>query len=382
MKSAFFSLLVCLIGLSTNAQNWIQASGISDKIVRTIIAYNTDTILAGVDDEGIFISYDNGENWEHLALNGESVNSLIRVGTRIIAGTYGNDFFISETLNGTWENVLINNDLVINKLSVDRDTLFACTYGDTGPGALYFSADTGKTWDQYGITPPYAFLDIDFSSDGRTYVATPFGAYYSDHQSAWKKSTGFGGTVRTVKYLGNDSLIYGGEDGIFISADNGISGIALEGMNSGVMVHFHDDMYYATMAGSGLYYTNDIGSTWLSLDLDKYVLALLKVGEKLIAGTPEGIFLPADSPTLIYNHNGANYMHFFPNPVDEILHIELNNPFAQNSEISIYSVSGSLLRKSIFTGNKISLNLNDLQSGIYIVIMKDNEQTMSFKFLK
>ena len=192
----------------TNTQNWISGIGISDKIVRDIIEYSEDTLLAGVDEDGIYISYDNGSHWVQFALQGETVYSLIKIGTSVLAGTYGNDIYKTVSIDSTWKSVSING-LVINALKLYKDTVYACTYGLSGPGSVYISSDTGNTWIQYITTAPYAYLDIDFNLNGRVYVATPFGAYYSDNRSPWTQTTGNSGTTRTVNYLGNDSIIYG-----------------------------------------------------------------------------------------------------------------------------------------------------------------------------
>ncbi|MDX9697335.1 MAG: T9SS type A sorting domain-containing protein [Bacteroidales bacterium] len=372
MKRILNCIIICLLGTVLNAQNWIQSSGISEKIVRTMIIYNSDTLLAGVDNEGIYISYDNGTNWEQFALNGESIYSLIKVDSNIIAGTYGNDLYKSTLTNVQWENITID-DLVINKLTLHNDTLFACTYGLSGPGAIYFSADTGATWAQFATTPPYAYLDIDFNSQGRAYVATPFGAYFSDNQSTWVKTTGFGSTVRTVNFIGNDSLIYGDDMGIYSSSDNGVSGQELSGISAGT-VHFLNDTFYVATSSSGLYCSNNIGSNWTNLNMNKYVLSLLKVDGKLIAGTSEGVFVLSNTPTNIYdNKTISNNIQLYPNPVTDILHI--NNNGAVVRSVDIYNTSGKLI---IRITDKNEVNVSGLETGIYfykIYSQNDNSQT-------
>ncbi len=358
--------MICLIGTVSNAQNWIQASGISDKIVRTIIVYNIDTLLAGVDNEGIYISYDNGMNWEQFALNGESVYSLIKMDSCIIAGTYGNDLFKSTLFNTPWNNIIID-DLVINELSISLDTLYACTDGLSGPGAIYFSIDTASTWTQFATTPPYAYLDIDFNSSGRAFVATPFGAYYSDNQSAWVKTTGFGSTVQTVNYIGNDSLIYGDDMGVYISSDNGVSGQKLAGVSAGTIYYLNDTFYVAT-AGSGLYYTDNISTSWMSLNMDKHVISLQTVNGNLIAGTDEGVFMLSDFPTVI-RYETLTKIQIFPNPVTDILHIDMHGLEIQ--KIYIYNGTGQL---KIATNAELEVDLSELETGIYFYKLYLNDE--------
>lgn len=367
MKKILSCIIICLLGTAINAQNWIQSSGISDKIVRTIIVYNSDTLLAGVDFEGIYISYDNGSNWEQFALNGESVSSLIKVDSIIIAGTRHN-MYRSTLTNVHWENI-INDDLWINKLTLHNDTIFACT------DDVYFSADAGATWSQYGTTTitPYAFLDIDFNSLGRAYVATPTGAYFSDNQSAWIQSIGFGSTSRTVNYIGNDSLIYGDEMGIYLSTDNGVSGQAVSGIGAG-SVHYLNDTFYVATSGVGLHYSSSIGSNWTDLNLNEYVLSLLNVDGTLIAGTPNGVFVLSNSITNISDKITVSHnVHLYPNPVTDILYI--NNYGAEVRRVDIYNTTGKLIIRST---DKNEIDVSGLKAGIYyyqIYSQNDNFQT-------
>lgn len=381
MKRILVFIIICLLGTVLNAQNWIQSNGISDKIVRTVIVYNSDTLLAGLDNEGIYISYDNGINWEQFSLKGESVFSLIKVGNNIIAGTYGNDLFKSTITNVQWENIAIN-DLVIKKLSLHNDTLFACTYSLSGPGAVYFSPDTGATWTQFATTPPYSYMDIEFNSQGRAFVATPFGAYFSDNQSAWVKTNGFGSTVRTVHYIGNDSLIYGGDIGIYISSDNGISGQELSGITTGISagaVHYINDIFYAATPGGGLYCSKNINSVWTNLNMNEYVYSLLNVDGRLIAGTSKGIFVLSNLPSSFYdNKNISNNIQLFPNPVNDILYINYHG--AEVQRVEIYNTTGKLV---ISINNKNEVNVSRLAAGVYFYkIYTKNENFQTGKIIK
>jgi hypothetical protein len=365
-------IMICLLGTAVNAQNWIQSSGISDKIVRTIIVYNSDTLLAGVDFEGIYISYDNGSNWEQFALNGESVTSLIKVDSIIIAGTR-HAMYKSTLTNVNWENI-INDDLWIDKLTLHNDTIFACT------DDVYFSADTGATWNQYGPTTilPYAYLDIDFNSQGRAYVATPTGAYFSDNQSAWIQSIGFGSTVRTVNYIGNDSLIYGDEMGIYLSTDNGVSGQEVSGIGPG-SVHYLNDTFYVATSGSGLYYSNYIGSNWTDLNLNEYVLSLLNVSGKLIAGTPNGVFVLSNSLTNISHKITITHnVQLYPNPVTDILYI--NNHGTELRRVDIYNATGKLILRIT---DKNEVDVSGFKAGIYFYkIYSQNGNLQTGKIIK
>jgi hypothetical protein len=82
------------------------------------------------------------------------------------------------------------------------------------------------------------------------------------------------------------------------------------------------------------------------------------------------------------NQNNNSPLRFYPNPVEELLHIELNDPRIQESEVLIYTLTGRLVSKYKIPGNTISLDVVNLQSGLYIAKINNKDQTVSFKFLK
>jgi hypothetical protein len=363
MKHVILCLISCAIFFAAYSQDWYSASGIEGKTTRSIIVYNADTLLAGVDEDGIYISYNQGESWNQFALHGVNVWSLIKIGNAVIAGTEGNDFYRTSDIKENWENISLS-DLEVYSLKLHEDTIFACTAGSVGPGAIFTSSDTGKTWHQWGSTPPYAYLDIDFDSNGRTYVATPFGAYYSDSQSDWIQTTGGNGdTFRTVFYIGDDSLIYGNDYHIFISADNGVSMSPIENLEPGSIIHL-DNTYYL-LTSEDIKYTHNLGSEWESLNIQKYVLSLIKVGNKILAGTEEGIYIFEEYTDMTSNII-SNY-NVYPNPAENILNIELKG--SQKFEFYLYNSLGQMIKYD----DSSLINLQGFISGIYFYQIKIDE---------
>lgn len=372
----FIIISFFLIGNIASAQNWIQSSGIANKIVRTLIPYNGDTLLAGVDNEGIFISYDNGINWNQFALNGQTVYSIIKVDTSIIAGTYGNDIYKSSINNIFWQNIPIAN-LVISKLAINNDTLFASAYPGPG-GGIYYSINNGNTWASFPSIPTNASLDIDFNSHGRIFAATPVGSYYSTNQSPWVQTTGFGITTRTVKYIGNDSLIYGTDSGIFLSTNNGGSAQKLIGITQGSVFYINDTIYIAPVfGGNGLFYLPNITSNELSLNLNKQIYSLINSKGKLIAGTDYGVYILSDFPTNIIEKSFSDELRVFPNPVSNKLFLENFND--ENFNVEIYSLEGQLILKEISNN---SINTSKIKPGIYFYKIYSENKSAFGKIIK
>lgn len=75
-------------------------------------------------------------------------------------------------------------------------------------------------------------------------------------------------------------------------------------------------------------------------------------------------------------------INLYPNPVNDILHIELINSCIQDSEISFYTISGELSAKHVVRGNHAIINAANLDRGFYIVSIKNKEQTTCLRFFK
>ena len=370
MKNLLISILLSVFFLTSYCQTWTSASGIQDKIVRSLAVYNADTLLAGVDNDGIYISYDQGENWTQFSLQGESIFSLLCIDRTVIAGSEDNNFFRLSNIQTSWEHIPVS-DLTVYNMKLHKDTIFACTWGYSGSNAIYSSADTGKTWNQWGSTLTGAYLDIDFSSNGRTFVATSQGVHYSDYQSDWTKTTGIGGTTRSVQFLGNDSVLYGTDDGNSISVDNGISAIQTNYSEPGIIFYL-DNAFY--LLWSSLKYTNNINTPWTSLNLNKSVHSLIKIENKLLAGTAEGIYY-YENPTNINSISNPSHCNIYPNPVQDFLYIDLPN--SETFNFILYNSTGQL----ITTGNHSPINLQGYMPGLYFYTIKSGNNVYNGRLL-
>ncbi|OQA99222.1 MAG: Bacillolysin precursor [Bacteroidetes bacterium ADurb.Bin217] len=72
---------------------------------------------------------------------------------------------------------------------------------------------------------------------------------------------------------------------------------------------------------------------------------------------------------------GEEIISFFPNPTDGLLHIETNKDF----DLELCSTTGSVLVK---TKNKNSIDLSDLENGIYILTIRIEGKLLSNKIIK
>ena len=299
MKKVILMAAMVLFFATGYGQQWVEGKGISGKVVKCLFEYNKDTLLAGVANNGIFISYDNGINWTPYALEGESVLSLVKLGKVIIAGTSSHDVFRAGSITSAWQRIVLSN-LNVYSLKTHNNVVYAGTAGSAGPGGVYQSANAGLTWIRIGSTTPYEFLDIDISPAGRIFAATPYGAYYLN-DATWTKVAGAGYTMRNVHYIGKDSIFVGGDMGLYLSKDNGVSMTEISNSytpNKSLYSAWINDTLYTTN-GNGIAWSTKPFDNWSNLSFDKEVRALIQIGKRFIAGTTRGIYYTSDSTVSI-----------------------------------------------------------------------------------
>ncbi len=81
----------------------------------------------------------------------------------------------------------------------------------------------------------------------------------------------------------------------------------------------------------------------------------------------------------IFDHNVQFTYEMYPNPVTNTLFISGTNDV---NKIEIYDVAGKVIRTMEVSGEKVSMNLNDLQSGVYIISIQNDKGVQTSKFIK
>ncbi len=66
-------------------------------------------------------------------------------------------------------------------------------------------------------------------------------------------------------------------------------------------------------------------------------------------------------------------MSVYPNPAVDILNVEITNASFKQSEVNIYNVSGVEVMNSNMLGNKKSIDVQKLSSGVYFVKVSNLE---------
>lgn len=111
---------------------------------------------------------------------------------------------------------------------------------------------------------------------------------------------------------------------------------------------------------------------------------LLKVG-KLSSQAGELSFnISAKSETLSIENIDSNRLSLYPNPVKDLLFINSNNQVFIDDEISIFNVSGQLVKVIFDTRfiNRLGVDLSDLKTGLYFIQFKTNKGLLTRKIIK
>lgn len=89
---------------------------------------------------------------------------------------------------------------------------------------------------------------------------------------------------------------------------------------------------------------------------------------------------------IYYNQNlstpafGKNNWSLYPNPANDLLHLQ--NANIKEANVEIYDVSGKLCITKAINVNDTSIAVNNLMNGIYLIKISNDNETFSGKFIK
>ncbi|MNK00386.1 BNR/Asp-box repeat protein [compost metagenome] len=297
---------------------------------------------------------------------------------------------------------------------------------------IFASSDNGNSWTQSmtGFDPTYMPVDFVTASNGDIYVT---GDKYDNGTSSFLnklyKSTNQGtswtevsttgltslGNVQTLAISGN-KIILGGVDvvpangcKIFASSDNGNSWTqSMTGFDPTYMpVDFvtasNGDIYvtgdkYDNGTSSflnKLYKSTDQGASWTEVSTTGLttlgnVQTLTISGSKMILGGMDVVsangskIFTSDfsvSTAGIHETEPEKMVTIFPNPSTDIVNLDFTNN--QPKSIKLTTLTGELIKQISTTSlSSVQFEVNDLSSGLYLIVVENNSETQKFKLLK
>jgi hypothetical protein len=92
------------------------------------------------------------------------------------------------------------------------------------------------------------------------------------------------------------------------------------------------------------------------------------------------IFTGAPTLTAVNNLENHDDLTIYPNPASDILILDCHS-CDLNAEIKILSISGKEISKHCLTPGKNTLNISNLENGIYFLKMINREKAVVKKFV-
>jgi ligand-binding sensor domain-containing protein len=394
---AIFTLSFSIFTLNGKAQ-WQQTSFDSGDV--TCFAIKGDTLFAGTDTNGIYLSINDGSNWSVVNTGLPStydVFALTIKGDTLLAGTGKNGVYLSINMGNNWtlSNSGMGNTRV-NAFAISGNKIFAGT--DSG---MYLSSNNGGNWIAADSGLPantQVFALAKYEND--ILAGTSSGVFVSsDNGQFWTElDTGLDSAI-VSSFAINGNLIYAGTNkGVYYS--NNLSSWNTENLylnysNGGVgaLAVNAKDLFAGTYYG--VYMTlswswgewfplNDYFNGWPSTNT--YVNALALNNINLFVGTEgDGVWiLPLNVITIGINeiNNNANIVTVYPNPNNG--KFQVSSSKSQIQSLEVYNVIGEEVYSSLLADNRspITVNITDKPSGVYIVKAKSKEGIAFTKFVK
>jgi photosystem II stability/assembly factor-like uncharacterized protein len=263
-----------MLFISLSYSQWIKSSGPNTQYIYSLIASDS-YVMAGTTD-GIYYTSNNGSTWllknNGLTPEHKKTNCLFVYGNKIFAGT-DSGIYVSSNLGDSWSlkinGLPVGTSRTVHAFTVYNSILFAGT--DSG---VYVSSNSGESW----LLQNSGLLTIHIYSF----------------------------TIKGNKiFAGSDRNIYVSTNGgaLWTAVSEGLPAYtaqALTNVNGNVIAGF--------CCGSGIYVSTNDGGRWEKIQQDLSANVYVLSGNKIIAGTIQGIYTSSDAGLNWIEHNeGIQY---------------------------------------------------------------------------
>jgi len=404
---------------------------IADTVINSIaVSGNNIFIGTGI---GVFLSNNNGAAWsaKNNGLTSVHISAMAISGNKIYAGSRGRGLYLSTDNGNNWNSVITGTGLdlapAVYSIAFSGNNIFAGSYGEGG----FYSNNNGGTWNAMNIADTVINsiavsgnnIFIATNSFGGVFVSTDNGLHWTVMNNGLNNHNVFSLAVSgTNIYAGTD------EGGIYLSTDNGSNWTT---MNSDLpltmvgLLTISKNNLYAGLIGSGIYLSGNDGSNWTVLNnglADNTVYSLAAFGNNVIAGIYHGVYLSTDngsswisvndglpnnnpvyaisiSETDIYagtwgygvwkrplselgiitgiGKKENDNVTIYPNPVNKELYI---NGLDQTSKVTIYDFRGNKIYSKQLKDNQV--DVSNLVKGIYMIKFESNTGISTRRFVK
>ncbi len=330
----------------------------------------------------VLYTADAGENWENVNSPG-SLSDIYAEDAQTALGISNTRLYRTEDQGGNW-TIALEHDLRLEEVQVVDGAYLVLGFDFT----FYRSEDQGQSWTQLQLVPQTDARSIHFINSSVGFIAGRERLFQTaDGGLTWDSlALPVEGVVEDVYFLDADNgwLTYAGiTEEIYQTTDGGQTWTTIvlpanfrwKGVFADSPTAF---TAYAGASTSGkIYNTTDGGQSWDQL-YDRIFVGITAVeriseGETLrwwMCGYGGAIyFLEQSTTSTTFVQNKP--LHTFPNPVSDILYIELPADLGEDALISLYTNTGQLLLQQAATP---SLDLSALPNGIYLLELRAGDQ--------
>ena len=400
-----FTLIISLISFYVNAQWSAVNNGLGSLQIRGI-GVSQNTVIAVTVDQGMFISTDNGDNWQPHPNNSQlpNFNILYAEGDPLgFAGLtiLGQGFFAGVTNNSAYAIPIVgipNNNLTCWFSESGAGISDAEIFGTAGGGVFWANNMSSTSWTSIPGLPSGdaqyitgLFVESDSNDDEFLIVGTKNGAYISGANSLQSLSpfnNGLQGNSLIVnKLYGNFALT---KEGLYRAGEDQPGGLQAGWMQMYPTGDFRAAVF-DYLGQRFLFFGNNIGISFsqtgpTNVDLTGITGGAITSGTAfypnfqpngfLFVGTETGgVFRMAISATSVEQisdniPNSFELYQNYPNPFNPSTKISFSIPNSEYVTLKVYDVLGkeiaTLVSEQLDAGSySYNFDASKLTSGIY-----------------
>lgn len=132
---------------------------------------------------------------------------------------------------------------------------------------------------------------------------------------------------------------------------------------SGQIANFGDDLFVAQVFAGQLNFNNELILPYSGTGNLPYIA---KIGMPPAVGIHEGI-------------ESEDHFIVYPNPADDIITITISHPEFINGTLIISDIAGNNIRHQTINKNKFTIDISDLQTGVYLIQVLMNKKIIGYK---
>ncbi len=379
----FFTYTLCFSKDSWDA----QVSGTTQNL-NSIFFLTTSTGFSVGNQGTLLTTTDGGNTWSTFNLGSTSNLRKVYFKSSSVGFILSDDGKIFKTVNGgsTWTNQTIHTS-GLNGIDFNGENGIAV--GDDGH--VFYSSNAGDTWAGVGTISVFTFNDVKFLDattavlvgvGGRVFKTINTGVTWSALTSNTSSS------LSSIELQQNNTYYITGTDGTILSLDPITDSFTVEG--AGITTNWLQDITcnnsgYCYTAGSSATVLLNTDTSWETKNLDENVnLSSIYFADNNIgyACGSAGVLYKTVNGGVAVENTSLEYFNWqiSPNPAQCKVVVNINN--FTDASLRIYDALGNLRFTQTLETTNTSINIENLNSGVYIASLVTSKGVSVKKIIK